>query len=90
MVERCRDTASFQDSGGDGVGDIPGIISKLEYLRDLGVNVIHYQSLQVDMGYHISDYVNVYYPYGTVDDVQVLLNQTHDTVGLGAECGVRS
>jgi len=42
------------------------------------------------MGYDFSDSVNVYHPYGTVDDVQVLLNQTHDAVGLGAECGVRS
>jgi oligo-1,6-glucosidase len=52
--------ASFKDSNGDGVGDIPGIISKLDYLHDLGVNVIHicphYQSPQVDMGYDISDY----------------------------------
>jgi hypothetical protein len=42
------------------------------------------------MGYDFSDSVNVYHPYGAVDDVQVLLNQTHDAVGLGAECGVRS
>jgi hypothetical protein len=42
------------------------------------------------MGYDFSDCDNVYHPYGTVDDVQVLLNQTHDVVGLGAECGIRS
>lgn len=73
--------ASFKDSNGDGVGDIPGIISKLDYLHDLGVNVIHicphYQSPQVDMGYDISDYENVYHPYGNVDDVQALINETH-------------
>jgi glycosidase len=73
--------ASFKDSNGDGVGDIPGIISKLDYLHDIGVNVIHicphYQSPQVDMGYDISDYENVYRPYGTVDDVQALINETH-------------
>jgi oligo-1,6-glucosidase len=73
--------ASFKDSNGDGVGDIPGIISRLDYLHDLGVNMIHicphYQSPQVDMGYDISDYENVYRPYGTVDDVQALINETH-------------
>jgi oligo-1,6-glucosidase len=73
--------ASFKDSNGDGIGDIPGIISKLDYLHDLGVDVIHicphYQSPQVDMGYDISDYENVYRPYGTVEDVQALINETH-------------
>ena len=72
---------SFKDSNGDGVGDIPGIISKLDYLRDLGVDVVsigpHYQSPQVDMGYDISDYEEVYRPYGTVEDVQALINATH-------------
>ncbi|KAE9372663.1 glycoside hydrolase family 13 protein [Stipitochalara longipes BDJ] len=74
--------ASFKDSNGDGIGDIPGIISELDYLHDLGVDVIHicphYQSPQVDMGYDISDYEAVYSPYGTVDDVQALIDATHD------------
>ncbi|KAH8754044.1 glycoside hydrolase superfamily [Hyaloscypha finlandica] len=73
--------ASFKDSDGDGIGDIPGIISKLDYLHDLGVDVIHicshYQSPQVDMGYDISDYEDVHRPYGTVEDVQALINATH-------------
>jgi oligo-1,6-glucosidase len=61
--------ASFKDSNDDGVGDIPGIVSKLDYLCDLGVDVVHicphYQSPQVDMGYDISDYEEVHRPYGT-------------------------
>jgi len=73
--------ASFKDSNGDGIGDIPGIMSKLDYLKDLGVDVIHmgphYQSPQVDMGYDISDYEAVHPPYGTVDDMQALIDATH-------------
>ena len=51
---------SFQDSNGDGIGDIPGIISRLDYLRELGIDVIWlspvYKSPQDDNGYDISDY----------------------------------
>lgn len=72
---------SFKDSNGDGIGDIPGIISKLDYLRDLGVDVLaigpHYQSPQVDMGYDISDYEQVHQPYGMVEDVQALIDTAH-------------
>jgi 1,4-alpha-glucan branching enzyme len=72
---------SFKDSNGDGLGDIPGIMSKLDYLRDLGVDVVsigpHYQSPQVDMGYDISDYEQVHSPYGNVEDVQALIDATH-------------
>jgi oligo-1,6-glucosidase len=73
--------ASFKDSNNDGIGDIPGIVSKLDYLRDLGVDVIHicphYQSPQVDMGYDISNYEEIHEPYGTVEDVQALIDATH-------------
>ncbi|KAF4635631.1 hypothetical protein G7Y89_g2464 [Cudoniella acicularis] len=73
--------ASFKDSNADGIGDIPGIISKLDYLHDLGVDVIHicphYQSPQVDMGYDISDYEKIHAPYGTVEDVQSLIDGAH-------------
>jgi glycosidase len=73
--------ASFKDSNDDGVGDIPGIISKLDYLKYLGVDVIwvspHYQSPQVDMGYDISDYQQVHEPYGSMDDVDRLIKETH-------------
>ncbi len=72
----------FKYSNGDEVGDIPVIILKLDYLHDLGVNVIHicphYQSPQVDTGYEISsDYENVYRRYGGVEDVQALINEAH-------------
>ncbi|ENH71973.1 Alpha-glucosidase, partial [Fusarium oxysporum f. sp. cubense race 1] len=52
--------ASFKDTNGDGIGDIPGIISKLDYIQDVGVDIIwvslHYKSPQVNMGYNISDF----------------------------------
>ncbi|KAL4884032.1 glycoside hydrolase superfamily [Aspergillus karnatakaensis] len=73
--------ASFCDSNGDGIGDLPGITSKLDYLANLGVNVIWvspmYDSPQVDMGYDIANYEAVYPPYGTVEDMEVLIRETH-------------
>ncbi|ORY11268.1 glycoside hydrolase superfamily [Clohesyomyces aquaticus] len=73
--------ASFKDSNGDGVGDLQGIISELDYIRSIGVDVIWvcpmYDSPQVDMGYDISDYENVYPPYGTVQDMERLIAETH-------------
>ncbi|MFA6595746.1 MAG: alpha-amylase family glycosyl hydrolase, partial [Bacilli bacterium] len=54
---------SFQDSNNDGIGDIPGIISRLDYLQELGVDMIWlspiYDSPLVDNGYDISDYYNL-------------------------------
>ncbi|KAJ4289379.1 hypothetical protein N0V88_006857 [Collariella sp. IMI 366227] len=73
--------ASFCDSNGDGIGDLPGITSKLDYIASLGVDVIWicpmYDSPQVDMGYDISNYEDVYAPYGTLDDMVTLINETH-------------
>ncbi|OAQ60499.1 maltase [Pochonia chlamydosporia 170] len=73
--------ASFCDSNGDGIGDLPGITSKLDYIARLGVNVIWicpmYDSPQIDMGYDISNYEDVYRPYGTVEDMEVLIRETH-------------
>ncbi|KAK9235248.1 glycoside hydrolase [Lipomyces kononenkoae] len=73
--------SSFKDSNNDGIGDIPGIISKLDYLRDLGVDIIwispHYQSPQIDMGYDISDYQQIHEPYGSMEDVDTLIEQIH-------------
>lgn len=73
--------ASYKDSNGDGVGDIPGIISTLDYLRDLGVDYIWlspmYDSPQADMGYDISDYENIYYKYGTLEDMETLIRELH-------------
>lgn len=73
--------ASYKDSNGDGIGDIPGITQSLDYIKDLGVDVIWvcpmYDSPQIDMGYDISDYESVYPPYGTVGDMDNLIKETH-------------
>ncbi|KAK0109503.1 alpha-glucosidase mal12 [Cadophora gregata] len=73
--------ASFKDSNNDGLGDIPGIVSKIDYLKDLGVDIVwlspHYDSPQHDMGYDIRDYEAVYEPYGTVADVEALIEACH-------------
>lgn len=74
--------ASFKDSNGDGIGDLNGIISELDYIRSIGVDVIWicpmYDSPQVDMGYDVRDYEDVYAPYGTLQDMERLINETHD------------
>ncbi len=68
---------SFCDSNGDGVGDIPGIISKLDYLKSLGVDVIWlspvYKSPNDDNGYDISDYKDIHEEFGTMADFDELL-----------------
>jgi len=73
--------ASFKDSNGDGVGDFQGIISELDYIRSIGVDTIWicpmYDSPQVDMGYDIRNYEDVYAPYGTLDEMQRLIDETH-------------
>ena len=70
---------SFQDSNGDGVGDIPGIISRLDELEDLGVGAIWlspvYASPNADNGYDISDYRNINPEYGTMADMERLIAQ---------------
>ncbi|GHU89604.1 alpha-amylase [Clostridia bacterium] len=67
---------SFMDSNGDGIGDIRGIISRLDYLRDLGVGVIWlspvYKSPDADNGYDISDYCSVDPKFGTMGDMDAL------------------
>ena len=72
---------SFCDSNGDGLGDIPGITSKLDYLKDLGVNCVWlspvYDSPQEDNGYDISSYKDIYKPFGTLDDFKIMLNEMH-------------
>ncbi|KAM5361026.1 hypothetical protein ACJZ2D_013353 [Fusarium nematophilum] len=74
--------ASFKDSDGDGWGDLPGLISKLDYLRDLGIDVVWvspiFESPQKDMGYDVSDYQKIYEPYGTVEDVDILVGECHE------------
>ncbi|ODQ82673.1 glycoside hydrolase family 13 protein [Babjeviella inositovora NRRL Y-12698] len=73
--------ASYKDSNGDGVGDIPGIISTLDYIKDLGIDVVWlspmFDSPQDDMGYDISNYEGIYPPYGTMDDMDNLIDQCH-------------
>lgn len=73
--------ASFKDSNGDGVGDIPGITQSLDYIQSLGVTAIWicpmYASPQVDMGYDVSDYEAVHAPYGTMQDMEVLIEEAH-------------
>jgi len=68
---------SFYDSNGDGIGDIPGIIEKLDYLKDLGVDIVWlspvYRSPLADQGYDISDYYNIDPRFGTMEDMDQLL-----------------
>jgi len=72
---------SFQDSNGDGVGDLQGIIQRLDYLEWLGINIIWispiYPSPMADFGYDISDYTGVHPLFGTMEDFDQLLQQIH-------------
>ena len=72
---------SFCDSNGDGIGDLKGIISKLDYLKDLGVDIIWlspiYVSPLADQGYDIADYYNIDPRFGTMDDMDELLREAH-------------
>lgn len=72
---------SFNDTTGNGVGDIQGIVEKLDYLHELGVDVIWltpiYASPQRDNGYDISDYFSIHPEYGTMEDFDVLLSKAH-------------
>lgn len=73
---------SFQDSNGDGIGDIAGITSRLEYLQNLGIDVIWlspvYQSPNDDNGYDISDYQSIMAEFGTMDDFDRMLEKAHN------------
>ncbi len=73
---------SFQDSNGDGYGDIPGIISRLDYLKELGIDVLWlspvYESPQDDNGYDISDYRKIYEKFGTNEDMEQLIHEAHE------------
>lgn len=70
---------SFQDSNGDGIGDIPGIISRLDYLKKLGIDGIWlspvYRSPQDDNGYDISDYQDIDPMFGNLDDMEQLISE---------------
>ena len=72
---------SFKDSNGDGIGDVPGIISKLDYIRDLGFETIwvtpFYKTPLQDHGYDISDYLSIDPRFGSMEDAQRLIDETH-------------
>ncbi|WP_214269966.1 glycoside hydrolase family 13 protein [Mammaliicoccus lentus] len=73
---------SFKDSNDDGIGDINGIREKLSYLKDLGIDVIWvspiFTSPNDDNGYDISDYQDIMEEFGTMEDFDLLLEETHD------------
>jgi maltose alpha-D-glucosyltransferase / alpha-amylase len=73
---------AFKDSNGDGIGDFPGLIQKVDYLRDLGATCIwilpFFPSPLKDDGYDISDYLGVHPMYGTVEDFRAFLEAAHD------------
>ena len=72
---------SFCDSNGDGIGDLNGITSKLDYLKELGIDVIWlspvYKSPNDDNGYDISDYEAIMTEFGTMDDFDKMLSEAH-------------
>ena len=72
---------SFQDSNGDGIGDIPGILSRLDYLKELGIGAVWlcpvYDSPNADMGYDIRNYGKIMAEFGTMEDFDQLLEEMH-------------
>lgn len=72
---------SFQDSNGDGIGDIPGILSRLDYLKWLGIGAVWlcpvYDSPNADMGYDIRDYEKIMLEFGTLEDFDRLVEELH-------------
>ncbi|GGC75866.1 alpha-glucosidase [Thalassobacillus devorans] len=73
---------SFKDSNNDGIGDLQGVISKLDYLKELGIDVIWlspvYESPNDDNGYDISDYQDIMAEFGTMQDFDELLEEVHN------------
>jgi maltose alpha-D-glucosyltransferase / alpha-amylase len=73
---------AFKDSNGDGIGDFPGLIQKLDYLQDLGVTCLwllpFFPSPLKDDGYDISDYLDVHQMYGSIQDFQLFLKEAHN------------
>ena len=72
---------SFQDSNGDGIGDLPGIIARLDHIASLGVDCIWLspitKSPQADMGYDVSDYCEIDPLFGSLEDFDTLVKQAH-------------
>ncbi len=76
---------SFQDTNGDGIGDLPGIISRLDYLRELGVGGVIwlspiYPSPNVDFGYDVSDYKAIHPDFGTMEDFDRLVAEAEKEI----------
>ena len=73
---------SFADGNGDGIGDFPGMIDRLDYLQDLGIDAVwlspHYPSPNFDCGYDVSDYTDVAPEYGTLEDFKRFLHGAHE------------
>jgi len=74
---------SFKDSSGDGIGDLNGIITKLDYLSDLGIDIIQLSaiydsSLTGDMGYNVRNHKKILAEYGTMDDWKRLCDEVHN------------
>lgn len=72
---------SYKDSDGDGIGDLRGIIEKLDYIKDLGIDAVWvspvYPSPMADFGYDVSNYTGIHPMFGTMDDFDELLKETH-------------
>ena len=73
---------SFQDTNGDGIGDLPGITARLPHIADLGVDAVWlspiFTSPMLDMGYDVSDYTDVDPTFGTLQDFDALIKRAHD------------
>lgn len=73
---------SFCDGNGDGVGDLKGVLGKLDYIKSLGVDAIWFSPLYVspqkDYGYDIADYYNINPEYGTMEDFRAVLDGAHE------------
>ncbi len=73
---------SFQDSNDDGIGDLNGITTRLNYLSELGIDAIwispFFKSPQKDFGYDVSDYYNISPEYGTLRDFDLLISKAHE------------
>ena len=73
---------SFRDGNGDGIGDLQGVLEKLDYLKELGVDGIWFSPLycspNADMGYDVSDYRNIHPEYGTLELFRQVLDGAHE------------
>lgn len=73
---------SFQDSDSDGIGDLKGIIRRLDYLKDLGIKAVWispiFPSPMADFGYDVSDYTGIHSMFGTMEDFDILLEAVHE------------